>query len=231
VADRVKVFCRDSVQDGFPGRFDLVIAFEVLPHIDDKQRLFEKVAAHLAPGGRILLADCVARTVTGVEVPGRAMFTSTTREYADVLAGARLSVDVCVDLSAEIAHFLDDPRFEENLAALAVTRPETRAFEEVHRGWQRFGQALEHGLFGYVLIELTHAPGEASRERIMVNNHQAFEDPLPYAITRAEIGRPEQPENRHFVDTLTERELDDLARELALSSEGGDGQEHDDGLG
>src|SRR5262249_9007879 len=149
LSHRVRVHEADSSKTPFPGHYDLVIGFEVGVHIQDKDGLFSNIARHLNDTGRVLLADVVARTVTPVHKPELGHFTSTESELARCLARAGLRVEMCVDASREIANFLDDPRFEENLVELHRAHPALEDVAPMHRGWLRFGKALSLGLFRY----------------------------------------------------------------------------------
>jgi SAM-dependent methyltransferase len=45
----------DAQSDDFGGPFELVLAAELIEHLDDPGRLLDNVARHLAPGGRLAL--------------------------------------------------------------------------------------------------------------------------------------------------------------------------------
>ncbi|WP_159397267.1 SDR family NAD(P)-dependent oxidoreductase [Sorangium cellulosum] len=174
LSDRVCVHEADSSRTPFPGRYDLVIGFEVGVHIQDKDGLFSNIARHLSDSGRVLLADVVARTAAPVHKPELGHYTSTEAELARCLARSGLRVESCVDASREVANFLDDPRFEENLAALHRAHPALEQVAPMHRGWLRFGKALALGLFRYVALTLRKSRPDEAEAAVAEENLAAF---------------------------------------------------------
>ncbi|MGE0418219.1 MAG: MupA/Atu3671 family FMN-dependent luciferase-like monooxygenase, partial [Acetobacteraceae bacterium] len=116
LSDRIGIHHRDSARDPFPGPFDLAFGFEVAHHIADKDALFTNLTDHLAEGGWLVLADCVANTVAPIDLPEVGSFTSPKPDYADLLARHRLAIDECIDVSQEVANFLHDPELETMIA-------------------------------------------------------------------------------------------------------------------
>lgn len=169
LAARVAIHHRDSAGEaGFPGGpHDVVIGFEVAHHIRDKNALFRNIAATLArPQGRLLLADCVANTVAPIDLPEIGSFTPDRDSYAALLARHGLAIRDWLDISQEVANFLEDPELEDMLAAEADAAARAgRAgamplAAAVQRSWHGFGQALREGLVGYILV--TAAPDPAA---------------------------------------------------------------------
>ncbi|MGY0788315.1 SDR family NAD(P)-dependent oxidoreductase [Azospirillum argentinense] len=180
VDGRVRIHHADSTRDPFPGTYDLVIAVEVLTHIRDKAAVFANVAGHLADGGQFVVADVVANTVAPVDLPGIGQFTSTQRQFAGLLAEQGLRLSRAVDVSAQIANFLDDPDFEANLARLHAAFPALREGEAIHRGWHNFGRALRLGLFRYLLLTAVRAPSGRAAGDLATDNLNAMEGSVPY---------------------------------------------------
>ncbi|ATQ70570.1 MULTISPECIES: MupA/Atu3671 family FMN-dependent luciferase-like monooxygenase [Methylosinus] len=149
--DRVAIHHRDSAKDPFPGLFDLVFGFEVGHHIADKPSLFGNISGHLAEEGWLVLADCASSTLAPIVLPEVGSYTSPKADYAELLAAQNLEIEVCVDVSAEIANFLHDPGLEEMLAQEAGG--DAAALNAaVQRSWDGFGKALASGLVSYLLI-------------------------------------------------------------------------------
>ncbi len=159
LASRLTVRCRDSAAEPFPGRFELIFGFEVAHHIADKDALFANIAAALAPGGHLILADTVAGTVAPVELATVGSYTLPGNDYARLFARHGLEIVSCVDLSPDIANFLIDPQLDsmlanEALAAEQLGRGENFALAAaVQRSWDGFGVALREGLMLYVLVD------------------------------------------------------------------------------
>jgi 3-oxoacyl-(acyl-carrier-protein) synthase/SAM-dependent methyltransferase len=166
LAERVTVRRGDSARDAFPGTFELAFGFEVAHHIADKDALFGNIAAHLADGGWLVLADCAADTVAPIELPGVGSFTSPKADYAAVLARHGLAIDECIDVSPEIANFLHDPELETMIARETERGGDGVALmATVQRSWDGFGRALRSGLVSCLLITARKRPGEPGIER------------------------------------------------------------------
>ncbi|WP_160000287.1 MupA/Atu3671 family FMN-dependent luciferase-like monooxygenase [Roseomonas sp. 18066] len=168
LASRVAIHHRDSARDAFPApEYDLVIGFEVAHHIRDKDGLFANIAAHLAPGGTLLLADTVANTLAPVDLPEVGAWTPDRDSYAALLARHGLAIRDWLDISAEIANFLADPDLEDMLAtearaAAAAGRPGMPLAAAVQRSWHAFGDALREGLMSYILVTAAPDPSASA---------------------------------------------------------------------
>ncbi len=57
LAGKVEVFCQDILHAPLDRRVDLVVSAMAMHHVQDTSALFRALFAHLAPGGRIALAD------------------------------------------------------------------------------------------------------------------------------------------------------------------------------
>ena len=170
LGERVQVSCNDSTKDPFPGTFDLIIGFEVTVHIADKQGVFGNMARHLNDDGTIVLADCVANTVTSINASHLGQYTSTAEEYSKILAHNGLIIIECVDVGQEISNFLYDPNFLENAAYLSSIYPDMADVEKEHRGWHNFGKVLETNLVRYVLLTIRKAAAHQTPERTLQIN-------------------------------------------------------------
>ncbi|AGC46603.1 3-oxoacyl-ACP reductase [Myxococcus stipitatus DSM 14675] len=170
LSQRLRVDCHDSSKDPFPRRYDLIIGFEVIFHIEDKHGVFGNIAEHLEEGGLVVLADGVANTVTEINLPHLGQYTNTAPQLAEILARHRLRVVSCVDTSEGVSRFLDDEHLEENLARVRAEYPEAVHEEGQHRGWTNFGKALGAGLIRYLLFTLEKAPqGEDGAALVQLN--------------------------------------------------------------
>ncbi|MGD6960816.1 SDR family NAD(P)-dependent oxidoreductase [Fictibacillus phosphorivorans] len=196
---RVRVFCKDSSIDPFPQLYDLIIGFEVTVHIENKQGVFSNIAKHLAKDGKVVLADCIANTVNAVNLSHLGQYTSTQSEYSKILAANKLKVVECVDAGQQIANFLYDPDFKDNLEKLCQERPELNALKQEHMGWNNFGKALEMNLFRYVLLTLEKAGDDVSEESLIKQNKEKLENYSPYE----EVANQHQP--LHTKRTVTEK--------------------------
>lgn len=196
--DRLKIFCKDSSKDPFPGFYDLAIGFEVFPHIEHKQKTFENIYQHLNQDGRIILADCVANTVTEINMPKLAMFTSTAPQYSKILSDVGLKLIECVDISVEICNFLDDPQFESNFAYLCSVNPIIKQFEQEYRGWYSFGQGIKKKVLRYLLLTISKAAPHETKEELREINQHHFDYPVFYKEASDRLTpTPENPISAH----------------------------------
>jgi acyl transferase domain-containing protein/trans-aconitate methyltransferase/acyl carrier protein len=151
LVDRVRLHHRDSARDPFPGHYDVIFGVEVAGLIEDKQALFDNVARHLEPGGALVIADFLA-TTDPIASPDTASFTPTAEQWAELLATHGLRLTDCIDVSREIAQFLDDPGFAAEVDKV-VARHKLSALTRTHLlSNDNIGRALRAGLMSYVLL-------------------------------------------------------------------------------
>ncbi|QSQ14524.1 SDR family NAD(P)-dependent oxidoreductase [Myxococcus landrumensis] len=195
LSQRLRVDCHDSSKDPFPRRYDLIIGFEVIFHIEDKHGVFSNIAEHLEEGGLVVLADGVANTVTEINLPHLGQYTNTVPQLAEILGQHRLRVVSCVDTSDGVSRFLDDEHLEENLARVRAEYPEAVHEEGQHRGWTNFGKALGAGLIRYLLFTLEKAPAHEDRAALVRLNQSRIEGARPFssALAALESERPKAP--------------------------------------
>ena len=185
VGERVKIYNCDSSIDSFPGRFDLVFGIEVAHHIENKDGLLRNIIDHLTPTGRLVMADCVS-SYTTVNSPETGSYTLDPDHYAQLCARHHLAIDRCLDLTAQVANFLVDPRLEQTLALTG-----SELVTNVHRAWDNFGKALRTGSMRYVLIEAKPLP--ESPERVLVGGNLralSASTPLSASSTSSAADRP-----------------------------------------
>ncbi len=188
---RAQIYHRDSSKDAFPDRYDLIFGFEVATHVRDKQALFANIEGHLRASGYLLLADFIADTDSGIEVVDTASYNVDEEGWLDLFCTHHLRIVECVDISAEVARFLDDPSFERNLsrveAEIGLSPIERRNFEAM----ANFGRALERRLLRYVLFVIQK--DDLARPAYLRHlNQRWLQAPTPYAERRAE-GVPGDP--------------------------------------
>src|SRR5690242_18823804 len=151
LADRIRLHHRDSARDPFPGRYDVIFGVEVAGLIENKQALFDNIAGHLEPGGALVIADFVATTDL-IASPDTASFTPTADQWAELLARHGLRLTDCVDVSREIAQFLDDPGFAGEVDKV-VARHQLSALTRTHLlSNDNIGKGLRAGLMRYMLL-------------------------------------------------------------------------------
>ncbi|WP_051328763.1 type I polyketide synthase [Geminicoccus roseus] len=157
LSSRVHIHHGDSAKDPFPGRFDLIFGFEVAGLIADKAALFANIGSHLNPGGAMVMADFVADG-DRIAALDTASYTPTPADWAELFAHQRLRITACVDTSTEVANFLDDPGFAEEVDRLVARY----GFSELTRRHllsnHNIMQALRRGLMRYLILAAHHEP-------------------------------------------------------------------------
>ena len=193
LAERCRIYKADSAADAFPHKYDLIYGFEVSFHIEKKTALFENIAKHLAPGGKVVLIDTVATTVTPLNAPHLGQFTSNESEWARMLATQGLRLNAAIDASAEVANFLDDPDFEAHLAELSAASAVFKKTEAEHRGWHQFGKMLAEGLTRYMILEM-EADAAMPVAALEEWNLRTIRAPKAYGAAEAEDRAKEHPD-------------------------------------
>jgi acyl transferase domain-containing protein/SAM-dependent methyltransferase/acyl carrier protein len=175
LADRIRIHHRDSARDPFPGRFDVIFGVEVSGLIEDKAALFDNIAAHLEPGGALVIADFVA-TGDGIANPDTASFTSTAEEWASLLAERHLRLTECTEVSTEIAAFLDDPGFTDAVERVVAEHGLSALTRRHLLSNDNIGRALRAGVMRYVLLTARH-DRTAAPARLLVANRARLAAP------------------------------------------------------
>ena len=117
LSKRIKIEIGDSAGQPFPGEFDLIIGIEVAHHIENKKALLANLRSSLAPGGRLVLADCLSPRVDAPS-PATGSWTLSEANYARTMAEAGLAITRAVDCSAGIANCLTGDDIDATMAAL-----------------------------------------------------------------------------------------------------------------
>ncbi|CAN5134853.1 hypothetical protein BH11PSE11_BH11PSE11_05020 [soil metagenome] len=183
LGQRVQLQRSDSSAVPFPGSFDLIFGFEVTGLIANKEGLFDNIAAHLAPGGLLVIADFVS-TADAIVNPETNSFTPSSAQWVDLLSTRRLRLVRSVDASADVAAWLVDPDFESNIEQLVqrfklgdLTRRHLLSNENI-------GKALRLNLMRYLLLTAQHAPHE-TEQTLRVANEAMLRDAVQYRDTPA----------------------------------------------
>ncbi len=189
VADRVAIHHRDSAGAPFTGTFQLLVGIEVTFHIADKKRLFTNIAAALVEGGTLLLVDYIAELRGAMVDAELDLHIPTRMEWAELLARHGLLLTGAVDVSAQIANFVDDP---DSLANTSHLPPVNR------RMWRNFANQvtpLRRGWLRYSLLTIRRQ-GEGDRAHRYAVNLARLGDQTPYlqALAALRSGLPPSPE-------------------------------------
>lgn len=174
---RVRVYCRDSSRDDFPETYDLAFGIEVAHHVRDKPALFRNLGRHLEEGAHLVLADFVVTGMSPVEHPETSSFFPTESQWVDYLSENRLTLVEAVDISREIANFLEDPDFEEHLASAGPLPESVRA---AYRSYHQLGRMLRKHLARYVLLTVRKT-GRSSVDEARQRNLEAIGSFRTYA--------------------------------------------------
>ncbi len=188
--ERINIYNRDSAKDAFPNRYDLIFGFEVAVYVKQKEDLFSNISSHLNEGGTVLLAEFISNTFSSIDHQETSSYIITAKEWVELFSANNLKVVKFVEISQEVANFLYDPNFKENLANL---NPElVDAVVNAHfTSWDNLGKLLESQLASYVLIVL-QKDSKLSQDDIRTLNQNSLTSPTPYAkLQRSALPTPE----------------------------------------
>ena len=178
--NRVRAFLRDSAQDPFPQSYNFIFGIEVAHHIENKASLFSNMAGHLKHSGVIVLADELSNTGFDLLQPDKGSFSISKEHYARLLGNSGLELTSCTDVSQEIAHFLYDPNFKQNLDEVNRRNPDTRSLNEMHRGFDNVGIALKRELICYSLLTIRKAQEPVDTVALTELNLDLLKNPISY---------------------------------------------------
>nr|ALD82523.1 polyketide synthase [Nannocystis sp. MB1016] len=197
LAGRVEVFHRDSAAGPYVRDYDLMVGVEVVCHIRDKEALFERIGAHLRPGGALVLSDFVSGLSSDIEHEEAGSFLATAERWVEVLSRNGLQLVECVDVSREIANFLDDPEFERNAAAVGAAGTAAAL-----KSYDQLGRLLRRRMASYVLMtarRVTTAPASLAAE-----NRRALAERTPYAAVAGATAGPREDDDGRYLEVAWE---------------------------
>ena len=84
--EKVRVLCGDAETTDFGGLFDCVVVYNAFPHFPAPERLIRRLAALLAPGGRLTVAHGMSREKIDAHHHGAARHVSNGLMPAEELA-------------------------------------------------------------------------------------------------------------------------------------------------
>jgi|GEM_PF-4326378 len=181
-ADRLAFHNKDSTRDEFPGTYDVILGSQVLHHIPDKDAVFANVDRHLRPGGALVLAEVISALETSIDAPESTAYFAPRPEWAEKMARHGLRIVNCVDVSQEIANFLDDPHFAEHLEQVA--EPDDKVTREHLEGPHQLGFLLRKRLALYCLFSVQRDE-LADEATLLRHNRRALQELVPYATAVA----------------------------------------------
>ena len=178
--ERVRIFRKDSARDEYPDNYDLVFGFEVAHHIPNKKALFGNIGQHLNENGHLVLADFISNANFAIEHDESSSFFITKNEWVDRLSENRLQVVDCIDISREIANFLSDKNFQENLEAIdRSNRDET--IKAAFQSYKQLGGLLQKSLTSYILLT-AKKQSQFSEEKLRQWNRDRLDKLVPYSL-------------------------------------------------
>ena len=149
--EQIQVFNRDSSKDEFPDNYNLVFGFEVAHHIKNKSLLFSNISRHLQEEGLLVMADFIANGDFDIDHEETSSYFITKQHWVEQLSTNHLQIIKAIDISQEIANYLDDPEFEENLNELNK-KSNDENIKSAFRSYNQLGKLLRKGLASYVLL-------------------------------------------------------------------------------
>ncbi|WIG95667.1 acyltransferase domain-containing protein [Myxococcus sp. SDU36] len=176
--DSIRLFNRDSSRDEFPDQYELIQAFQVIHHIEDKRGVLDNIQRHLANGGLLVASDIVSTVDETLRHEESEAHLLPRKAWAELFAEAGLRIIGCVDLSREISNFFDDREYD---AAMARLKQNITAAESAFIvGPHMLGKLLGTGLAQYLVLTLQKEPF-LSRDILRSMNQRYLEAPQAYA--------------------------------------------------
>ncbi|NEQ65701.1 MAG: SDR family NAD(P)-dependent oxidoreductase, partial [Symploca sp. SIO2D2] len=149
--DQIQIFNRDSSKDEFPDNYNLVFGFEVAHHIKNKSLLFSNISRHLQEDGLLVMADFIANGDVDIDHEETSSYFITKQHWIEQLSPNNLQLISAIDISQEIANYLYDPEFEENLNEL-YQKKQDHNIKSAFQSYNQLGKLLTKGLASYVLL-------------------------------------------------------------------------------
>ena len=178
--ERVEIFNRDSATDQYPDNYDLVFGFEVAHHVFNKKALFSNIGLHLNEQGYLVLADFISNAEFAIQHHESSSFFITKDEWVEHLSSNQLQVIECIDTSYEIANFLYDANFEENLEAIYQSN-RNENIKTAFQSYNQLGGLLRKGLASYILLT-TKKQSQLSEEELRQWNRSQLQKLVPYSL-------------------------------------------------
>ncbi|NEO35907.1 MAG: SDR family NAD(P)-dependent oxidoreductase [Moorea sp. SIOASIH] len=177
---KVQIFNRDSATDQYPDNYDLVFGFEVAHHVFNKKALFSNIGLHLNEQGYLVLADFISNAEFAIQHHESSSFFITKDEWVEHLSSNQLQVIECIDTSYEIANFLDDANFEENLEAIYQSNRNENILA-AFQSYNQLGGLLRKGLASYILLT-TKKQSQLSEDELRQWNRSQLQKLVPYSL-------------------------------------------------
>lgn len=195
LGSRARIFHKDSARDAFPGCYDLIIGIEVSFHMRNKDGLFNNISASLNEGGRVLLMDYIANLRGPIVDPNIEISIPTRKGWINILSAHNLVIDEIIDVSPQVANFLYDPEFEENIKDFPEVAKNTL------RNYANQSISLERGWISYCLLKLKKdAKSFESKLRNInackIGNKIPYSEALKEMLSRGHIPYPKSIERR-----------------------------------
>lgn len=176
--ERITIYNRDSAQDEFPEQYDLIFAFEVLHHIKRKDLLFSNVNRHLNDKGLLVLADFISNQGFAIEHEETSSYFINKSEWLEKLNQNQLKVIEAIDVSQEMANFLYDPDFEENLAQKSIAG--NQDIQSAFTSYHQLGNLMRKKMAIYILLT-AQKDTELSSEELSIWNLEKLNSLVAYS--------------------------------------------------
>ncbi|MEW6737643.1 MAG: condensation domain-containing protein, partial [Acidobacteriota bacterium] len=180
--DRIKLFHRNYCIDEFPDQYELIMGFQAISQIRDRQALFSNITGHLKSEGFLILSEIVSNTASAIEYPELSAYFISKQQWAEFLAGNSLRVVESIDITWEISNSLFDPNFAENLSKLALDD----VIESYVKGIDRLGELLRRKLISYLVLTVQRDQ-YSLKSALLRNNAEKLNRPILYSMVLSEI--------------------------------------------
>jgi 2-polyprenyl-3-methyl-5-hydroxy-6-metoxy-1,4-benzoquinol methylase len=177
---RVKIFYKNSAEDIFPSRYDLIIGVEVSFHIRNKDQLFHNIASSLQRNGQVLLMDYISNLKGPIIDTQIEINIPTQQGWAEMLSKQHLIIDEIIDVSSQISNFLYDPEVELNIQNLSIVAQKT------FRSYANQSISFDKGWISYCLFKIKK-DDNLSNTACFHHNIEKLTNKTPYSVALDEM--------------------------------------------
>jgi 2-polyprenyl-3-methyl-5-hydroxy-6-metoxy-1,4-benzoquinol methylase len=226
----IHLFHKNSAEDNWDISYQMVISCQVIHHIRNKQAIFSKIGTHLDEGGIFVCAEILSNHSEAIYHEQSTAYFETINYWAKGLSENNLMIKEVVDASQEVAHYLHDPDFYDNLEEIRsrMTLESTQHLEGSHL----LGELLRRRVARYFLFSaqktsLFEQPEIERTNRLRLSIPTAYPDAVSesensevkFSIMNRQVEYHDTPINpksiEATVDTMPDEEVEKLYQELS----------------
>ncbi|NEP76020.1 MAG: hypothetical protein F6K25_04375 [Okeania sp. SIO2G4] len=141
--------------------------------------LFSNIIRHLQSEGLLVMADFIANGDFDIDHEETSSYFMTKQHWVEELSPNNLQLIGAIDVSQEVANYLYDADFEENLNEL-YQKSYDENIKSAFQSYNQLGKLLRKGLASYVLLT-ANKQEYLPQEQIYQLNQEILERLLSYS--------------------------------------------------